>query len=204
MNAGTPEPRRAANASDESLVAATRAGNSQAFTELVRRHQDFVYRFILRRCQRPSDAVDIAQEAFLRAWSLAGGFRGDSKFSTWVIGIARNLLRDQVAGAAGRGPPVDWVGEDERAGSRADEPATRAASNALLVALQTAIDDLPDELRETFVMNAIEGLEYDEVARILELPIGTVKSRISRSRARLHEALRDHDLSSCAGVRSER
>ena len=204
MTAGTPESRRAANASDESLVAATRAGDSQAFTELVRRHQDFVYRFILRRCHRPSDAVDIAQEAFLRAWSQVGGFRGDSKFSTWVIGIARNLLRDQVAGEAARGPPVDPVGEDEHAGSRADEPPTRAASNALLIALQNAIDDLPDELRETFVMNAIEGLEYDDVVQLLDLPIGTVKSRISRSRARLREALRDHDLSACAGLRSER
>lgn len=204
MNVGTPATGRAANAADEALVAAARAGDPQAFTELVRRHQDFVYRFILRRCGRSADAVDIAQEAFLRAWSQAGGFRGDSKFSTWVIGIARNLLREHGASEADRGPPVDWVDDDERAGSRTDEPATRAASRALMVALQTAIEDLPDELRETFVMNAIEGLEYDEVGQLLELPIGTVKSRISRSRDRLREALRDHDLSRCAGLRSER
>ena len=204
MNAGMPTAGRAANPADEALVAAARAGDAQAFTQLVRRHQDFVYRFILRRCPRPADAVDIAQEAFLRAWSQAGQFRGDSKFSTWVIGIARNLLREHGASEAHRGPPVDWVGEDERAGSRTDEPATRAASHALMAALQAAIEGLPDELRETFVMNAIEGLEYEEVGQLLELPIGTVKSRISRSRDRLREALLDHDLSRCAGMRSER
>ena len=125
MNAGMPTAGRAANPADEALVAAARAGDAQAFTQLVRRHQDFVYRFILRRCPRPADAVDIAQEAFLRAWSQAGQFRGDSKFSTWVIGIARNLLREHGASEAHRGPPVDWVGEDERAGSRTDEPAIR-------------------------------------------------------------------------------
>jgi RNA polymerase sigma-70 factor (ECF subfamily) len=180
----------AAEPSDVELVAAARAGDGNAFATLVRRHERRVYNLAYRMLGRPEDARDAAQEAFISCYRNLRRFRGDSAFGTWLHRIAVNACYDLLRRR--RGEPVEL---DEAVAEVPDgDPADRAA---VVVDVQRALLRVPQEFRAVIVMHDAQGMPYEEIAAALEVPVGTVKSRLHRGRIALAEAL-------SAGSRSRR
>ena len=177
---------------DLALVAASRAGDKGAFGVLVQRYQDRLYPTLLRLTGCAEDARDLLQDAFLRAYEKLGRFHGDSSFYTWVYRIAVNLTlsdrrRRRVPGRRARG----GAGGPERS----DDPAMTDPSRRLEQAerdalVQKALNALQADHRAVVVMKDLDGLRYEEIAETLNIPIGTVRSRLHRARSELRERLR--------------
>lgn len=165
---------------DYELAAAAAAGELAAFGELVRRHQDFVYGAVLRVVKNTTLAEDLTQECFLRAYRALPTFRGDSKVRSWLYRIGTNLALNSVTRA--REVPTDILGEVLPASTG---PAHEAELSELARAMRSAIDDLPDDLREPLVLREIQHLSYEEIANRLGLPLNTVRTRIFRARRAL-------------------
>lgn len=164
---------------------------SDVFASLVRDEQARVYHFLLKRLGNPDDAAELTQDTFLhahRAWST---FRGESKPSTWLLGIALNLARNHVA----RTPTKRWrhLSDDVLDGvSSSDADPEQATGNRRMVRLlAAALDTLAPDMRDVFSLVCLEGMAYDEAAHTLGIPIGTVRSRVARARAVLRAALDD-------------
>jgi RNA polymerase sigma-70 factor (ECF subfamily) len=174
---------------DQSLVRACRAGDRDAFGVLVRRYQDRLFSTALRLTGRAEDAHDLLQDAFFRAYQKLGHFHGDSSFYTWVYRITVNLA---LSGRRKRRPVAEAT---SRAMDVADEsgltdpalPLERAERDHRI---QAALDDLGDDHRAVVVMKDLDGLRYEEIAAILGVPVGTVRSRLHRARCELRERLR--------------
>jgi RNA polymerase sigma-70 factor, ECF subfamily len=156
---------------DPQTVTRARAGDPRAFERLVRAHQADVYRLALHLVRDPETAEDVTQEAFLLAYRSLGRFRGQSKFSTWLYRITRNCAVDAIRRR-----------ERRRRLERQSAPETFVPDPSLRAALAAAIDNLPPELREAFVVIEVFGLPYAEAARVLGVLPGTLKSRMHRSR----------------------
>lgn len=174
---------------DNALAALARGGDRPAFAELVRRHQDRVFRFLLRLTGSRDDALDLAQDAFLRAWQALPGWRPEAKFGTWLFQIARNaafdLLRRRGVVEIATEPdalPVQW-----RPG---DDPFVRLDAIQRLRLLEQALAGLSAEHREILLLREIEQMAYDEIAATLGLTEGTVKSRLARARTALLDRFR--------------
>ncbi len=178
---------------DRALIDRSLAGDTDAFGRLVRRHQDRLYGTLTHLLGSPQDALDVAQEAFVLAWQNLASFRGDSAFYSWLFRIAHNAAasfrrRDRR--------PSRWL--DGQRDLQVDEPADPSPANdpaagmviderRLLV--QAALADLPDDYRTVLVLKEMDGLSYEEIAAVLDCPIGTVRSRIHRARTELKEKL---------------
>jgi RNA polymerase sigma-70 factor (ECF subfamily) len=160
-------------------VRRARGGDLTAFEDLVRAHQADVYRLALHLVRDVQTAEDVTQDAFVHAYRSLRRFRGGSKFSTWLFRITRNCAIDAIRRRERRRTY-------ERAALAPDVPVE---DPALRVALEQAIDGLPPELREPFVLIEVFGLAYDEAAAVLGSPAGTLKSRMHRARRALVEAL---------------
>jgi RNA polymerase sigma-70 factor, ECF subfamily len=170
------------------FVARLRAGDRRAFEDLVRVQQHRVYGLALRMLGNSAEAQDVAQEVFLRAHRGLAAFRGAARLSTWLYTIASRLCLSRLAGSERRfashgEEPLDRL-VDARPGP--DEALERGE---LEEALHRAIAELPEERRLVVVLRDIEGLAYEEIAEILELPVGTVRSRLHRARLDLKEKL---------------
>lgn len=174
---------------DRELVKAAAAGSREAFDELVRRHHAAMLTLARVLTGGRQDADDLAQEVFVRAWRSLRGFRGDSAFRTWLHRVAINVVRTSQA-KQGRlrrlfvsrerdDAPFDVAAEDEPI------DATLARRQAI----DRALAALPDELRLPVTLRDVQGLDYREIAALLEVPIGTVESRIFRARQRLRPLL---------------
>ena len=170
---------------DRTLLSRHLGGDHDAFTELVRRHQDRLWAVALRTLGNRDDAADALQDALLSAHRGAAGFRGDAAVTTWLHRIVVNACLDQVRRRAAR--PTVPLDDDVPAAAR-DGIEDRETATDVLAALRT----LPIEQTAAIVLVDIEGYPVAEVAAMLEVPAGTVKSRCSRGRARLAELL--HDL----------
>jgi RNA polymerase sigma-70 factor (ECF subfamily) len=181
---------------DNSLIEACRAGRTEAFGVLVQRYQDRLYPTMLRLTGSADDALDLLQDAFLRAFEKLDRFQGDSSFYTWVYRIAVNLalsgrrrrrvsVRLGVGGGGGRGegldPPDDPIQSDPTL------PLERAERDDLI---QSALNSLADDHRAVVVMKEFDGLRYEEIAATLGVPVGTVRSRLHRARLDLRERLK--------------
>lgn len=174
---------------DQSLVEACRSGSVEAFGVLVRRYEDRLYATLLGLVGRPEDAHDLLQDAFLRAYQKLGGFHGDSSFYTWVHRIAVNLaLSDRRRRRPATGHAESWA-EPIADPSHADPtlPAERAEREA---AVQRALRSLAPDHRAVVVLKDLDGLRYEEIAAILAIPVGTVRSRLHRARGELRERLK--------------
>jgi RNA polymerase sigma-70 factor, ECF subfamily len=178
---------------DNSLIVACRAGRTEAFGELVRRHQDRLYPTMLRLTGSSDDALDLLQDAFLRAFEKLDKFQGESSFYTWVYRIAVNLalsgrrrrrvtLRFQRPGGEDSIDPAD-----DSTLSDPTLPLQLAERDELI---QKALDALADDHRAVVVMKEFDGLRYEEIAAILGVPVGTVRSRLHRARLDLRERLK--------------
>ncbi|MFI5180613.1 MAG: RNA polymerase sigma factor [Thermoanaerobaculia bacterium] len=184
-------------AGDEHAVAQFLAGDVAGFETLVRRYSGMVFT-LAARLVGPLDAEDIVQETFLRAWRGLSGFRGESALKTWLYSIALNRIRARrgalariralfgTAASGGDGPDFSLVDGLTDGGLSPEENAARAEERRRL---RKAIAALPEEFRLAVVLRDLDGLSYDEVASVLAVPVGTVRSRLARGRTLLKEAL---------------
>jgi RNA polymerase sigma-70 factor (ECF subfamily) len=178
----------------EALIARARDGDLTAFNSLVARFQDPVYSLALRMLASPQAAEDATQEAFIRAWRRIDTFRG-GRFQSWLFTIVANLSRDELR-RRGRRPQtsLDAARDDPDRASLDpvdDSPLPEAVAEQgdLRALLEGALAQLPDEWREIVVLSDVQDLAYDEISRITGLPLGTVKSRLSRARGRLRDII---------------
>ncbi len=156
----------------------------QAFSELVRRHQDFVFGAILRVVRERTLAEDLAQEAFLRAYRARDRFRGDAAVRTWLYRIAVNLAKNAITRR--REYPTDDLLEWQVAAGGPEGEVERAA---LWAQLEEAIDELSDDLRVPLVLRERRNLSYQEIADATGLPLNTVRTRILRARRALRSPM---------------
>lgn len=168
---------------DPDLIRAAAKGDHLAFAQLVRAHQGQVWRFLSHLLGDQSLAEDVTQETFLKVYKKLASYQFRSKFSTWVLAIARNAGVDAIR--KNRRKPVDLDMD------QLDDPGARSSPSRL--ELETAIGSLAPKLREAFLLVEVMGLSYQEVARVLGVPIGTVKSRLYHARRHLVEWLRDEE-----------
>lgn len=183
------------------LVQRARAGDTGAFEALVLAHQRFVYNLALRAVGSPADAEDIAQEAFLRAWSGLARFEARALFRTWLYRIVVNLcynrlprLRQELAAL-----PVEDT-EDVQAGRwdglpdpQAEDPASRTEAEERKAFIQHQVNRLPEGYRLMVLLRFQKDCSYEEIAEVMGMPLGTVKTGLFRTRQQLREALRQHE-----------
>ncbi len=181
---------------DQLLVERVQRGEQSAFDLLVRKYQHRILAVIGRYIKDFSEAQDVAQETFIRAYRALGNFRGDSAFYTWVYKIAVNTAKNHLV-ALGRRPPTDDVSVDDAMHFNADSQLKDRATpeNELLRQeiernVTAAVDDLPDELRMAISLREVDGLSYEEIAEVMNCPIGTVRSRIFRAREAIERRIR--------------
>ena len=181
---------------DQELVRRAQAGDRRAFDLLVLKYQQKVANLIGRYVRDPAEVLDVAQDAFLKAYRALDGFRGDSAFYTWLYRIAVNTVKNHLV-AQGRRPPGDDleadVAEQMDLGARLRENATperHLLTDEIARTVQQALDALPDDLRTAIVLRELEGMSYEEIATAMECPIGTVRSRIFRAREAIDKRLR--------------
>ena len=184
-----------ADRSDEQLVDAARSGDAAAMDALLRRHYDRVHAVCRRIAGSTRDADDAAQEAMIRVVRNLDKFDGRSAFGTWVYRIATNTALDELRRRKRR-PQLHVVGDDDDDGPReAADPLADRQVDAVAdrMAIDDALADLPEEFRAPVVMRDVGDLDYAEIASALDVPIGTVKSRIARGRKMLVEQLGNRD-----------
>jgi RNA polymerase sigma-70 factor (ECF subfamily) len=167
-------------------LARARAGDLDAFESLVRTHQDRVYNLAYRITGNHEDASDAAQDAFVRAYQALARFREDAAFSTWLHRIATNAALDLVRRRPAV-PPVELPVHHPAP----DDPERDAARREIGRRVQAALANIPAEFRAAVVLRDLQGLSYEDVARVLKIPVGTVRSRISRGRDALRAQLTD-------------
>ena len=190
---------------DRELVRRVKSGQTQAYGELIRRYQDRVFNACWRICGHLEDARDLTQDAFLKAFENLDAFRQESGFYTWVFRVAVNLALSHKRTAARR-RTVSLDGDPRTAGTHAggtqaagllppversheESPSRRVDEAEIQGELVRALSALDDEHRAVVVLRDIEGFDYREIGAILELPTGTVKSRLHRARAALRDAV---------------
>ncbi|MDY3618181.1 RNA polymerase sigma factor [Agathobaculum sp.] len=177
---------------EKTILARARRGELAAFEQLVAMYEKRVFAVALRSCGSPEDAADIVQEAFLRAWRAMDSFRGDSGFSTWLFRITMNLCVDfaRRKNAAPQTQPL--VGEDESEREIPDSaptPEERLENSELGRELAAALAEVSEDHRRIVLLRDVSGLSYTEIAEVLEISEGTVKSRLSRARLALRSVL---------------
>ncbi|MGZ5288629.1 MAG: RNA polymerase sigma factor [Actinomycetota bacterium] len=175
---------------DDLLLRRARDGDTAAFGELVERHQSRIYAVCLRILADPEEARDAAQDAFITAFRKLAQFRGDAAFTTWLHRIAVNACYDELRRAKRR-PMLHTVtpADDDRAPEPGPPSADHADEIAGTLDVTKALAAIPDDFRIALVLADVEDLPYDEIARVLEVPVGTVKSRVHRGRIALAKEL---------------
>jgi RNA polymerase sigma-70 factor (ECF subfamily) len=174
--------------SDEQLLDQFIAGRRACFDALVRRHEDRIFALALRMMGDRSEALDASQEIFLTLWRRASSFRGDSSFSTWLYRIGINTCHDLLRKRKRVPQPQEELPEPVDAGPDIEEGV------AVRMDLAGALAEIQSDYRDAVLMHDLGGVPYDEIARLTGVPVGTVKSRISRGRRALAAAL-EHRLS---------
>lgn len=184
-------------AADQLLVEQAQAGDHAAFAHLVSKYQRKLTRLVMRLVRDPGEAEDVVQEAFIKAFRALPSFRGDSAFYTWLYRIGINTAKNHLM-SSGRRVPTTGEIDAEMAEGFADAgqlqelatPETVLQSKQIALAVNQAMADLPDELRQAITLRELEGLAYEEIAEQMNCPIGTVRSRIFRAREAISAKLR--------------
>jgi RNA polymerase sigma-70 factor (ECF subfamily) len=185
----------AESTSDQQLVKRVQRGDRRAFDLLVLRYQQRIVKLIMRYLHDPSEAQDVAQEAFIKAYRALPAFRGDSAFYTWLYRIAINTAKNYLVSLQRR--PIDHEidlqdPENYEANARLrDEqtPEGMVLQEELRVTIERTIASLPQELRTAIMMREIDGLSYEEIAEAMDCPVGTVRSRIFRAREAIDKSI---------------
>ena len=182
--------------SDQLLVERVQQGDRSAFDILVAKYQHKVAKLVMRYVRDQAEALDVTQEAFLKAYRALPGFRGDSAFYTWLYRIAINTAKNYLVAAKRR--PLDYdldlqnPDQYELHGrlSDSDTPEGALLSEEIRETVNQAIEALPVDLRTAIMLRELEGMSYEEIAAAMECPVGTVRSRIFRAREAIDKRLR--------------
>ena len=189
-------PRAVVSAEEKALIERCKRGDLAAFNDLVRKYEKQVYNFAYRLTGNYDDANDVAQDAFLRVFNAIGTFRGDASFSTWLFRITTNVFLDERkrAKAHPHASLDEYLELDESSVARQIEDPSPTPEAVLeeterAQLLQQAIGSLPEYQRAMVTLYHGQQKSYEEIAEIMDLPIGTVKSRLNRARLALKEKL---------------
>lgn len=186
----------AQDVTDQLLVERAQRGDRAAFDVLVRRYQHRIIKLVSRYVHDGTEALDIAQEAFIKAYRALPRFRGDSAFYTWLYRIAINTAKNHLVAENRRAADeqVDLQDPEEYdTFSRLrdmDTPEGLLLTEEIQRTVEEAIRRLPDELRTAIILRELEGMSYEEIAQAMDCPVGTVRSRIFRAREAISESLR--------------
>jgi RNA polymerase sigma-70 factor (ECF subfamily) len=178
----------AAEPTDKELVKRVQKGDKGAFDLLVLKYEHKIVNLVMRYVRDPEQALDISQEAFIKAYRALPRFRGDSAFYTWLYRIAVNTAKNYLAAQRRRPMDIELDLQDpEQYGLHAklketDTPEAVTLSNELQETLERAIEALPDDLRTAIILRELDGMIYEEIAQTMDCPVGTVRSRIFRAR----------------------
>ena len=182
---------------DRQLVARAQGGDKRAYGLLVEKYQRKLARLLSRFIRDPAEVEDVTQEAFIKAYRALPAFRGDSAFYTWLYRIGINTAKNYLMAMGRRAPTSTEVGAEEAEGFDEGEqlrdintPESVLLSNEIAATVNATIERLPEELRTAIQMREIEGMSYEDIARAMNCPIGTVRSRIFRAREAIAEELR--------------
>ena len=182
---------------DRQLVERAQRGDKRAFELLVEKYQRRLGRLLSRFIQDPSEVEDVMQEAFIKAYRALPAFRGDSAFYTWLYRIGINTAKNYLAAMGRRAPTSTELEAEEAEGHEDGErlrdlntPENLLLSREIADTVNSTIESLPEELRTAIQLREIEGMSYEEIANIMDCPIGTVRSRIFRAREAIAERLR--------------
>ncbi len=183
-------------ATDQLLVERVQQGDKSAYDVLVLKYQHKIIKLIMRYVRDPAEAMDVAQEAFLKAYRALPSFRGDSAFYTWLYRIAINTAKNHLVAARRRPLDYDLDLQDpdqyEMQGrlKESDTPEGLLLSEEIRETVNKAIEQLPEDLRTAIILREIEGMSYEEIAQTMECPVGTVRSRIFRAREAIDKKLK--------------
>ncbi len=187
------------NGADKQLVERVQRGDKKAFDLLVLKYQHRIIKLVSRYIRDPSDALDVAQDAFLKAYRALPNFRGESAFYTWLYRIAINTAKNYLVMQsrhileAETNPPNNEEGEQFELEATLKEystPENMLLTDEIQATIVAAIDDLPDDLRTAILLREVEGLSYEEIANVMGCPVGTVRSRIFRAREAVDNRLK--------------
>jgi RNA polymerase sigma-70 factor (ECF subfamily) len=181
---------------DQALVERVQKGDKAAFDLLVLKYQNKIIQLVNRYVRDADEAMDVAQEAFLKAYRAIDRFRGDSAFYTWIYRIAINTAKNHLVASSRRPPGGDIDAQeaeqyDSAAGLREyDTPERLLLKDEIQATIAEAIEALPDDLKTAITLRELEGMSYEEIAQTMECPIGTVRSRIFRARDAIDNSLK--------------
>ena len=182
---------------DRQLVLRAQRGDKHAFELLVEKYQRKLGRLLARFIRDPAEVEDVTQEAFIKAYRALPAFRGDSAFYTWLYRIGINTAKNYLMALGRRAPTSTEVEAEDAEGFENGEqlrdintPESVLLSTEIAQTVNATIDELPEELRTAIQLREIEGMSYEDIARIMDCPIGTVRSRIFRAREAIAERLR--------------
>jgi RNA polymerase sigma-70 factor (ECF subfamily) len=181
---------------DQLLVERVQSGDKAAFDLLIQKYQHRIISLISRYVNDPSEAQDVAQEAFIKAYRAIGNFRGDSAFYTWLYRIAINTAKNWLVARKRRPPATDIDAVDAEQYDMESRLKDRSTPESELLrgeiekTVYDTIAELPDDLRTAIILREMEGMSYEEIAVTMECPIGTVRSRIFRAREAIDEKLK--------------
>lgn len=184
---------------DQELVRRVQAGDKKAFDLLVMKYQQRIVHVITGFVHDPVEAMDVAQEAFIKAYRAIPNFRGDSAFYTWLYRIAINTAKNYLTAAARRPPQMDVDASEATNYFDAPElkefetPENKLMSDELENTIHEAIDDLPEDTATAIRLREFEGMSYEEIAQAMDCPIGTVRSRIFRAREAIDKQIQSMD-----------
>ncbi len=180
---------------DQQLVERVKRGDKRAFDLLVVKYQHKIIGLVSRYLRDQDEVVDVTQEAFIKAYRALPRFRGDSQFYTWLYRIAINTAKNHLVSRSRRPPTTDIdIDENEFTDNSAvlkdiQNPENSLATDQLEAVVYKAIDDLPEELKVAVTLREFEGLSYEEIAEVMECPVGTVRSRIFRAREAIEKKI---------------
>jgi RNA polymerase sigma-70 factor, ECF subfamily len=176
---------------DPELIAAAVDGSEAAFTTLVERYQDRIFRLLGRYCRDQIECEDLAQEVFVKVFRKLHTFQGESAFYTWLYRIAVNAATDHLSRASYRRLRLvdDDAALDHGGDAEAQDPAAPLLAAERIAATRAAVDMLPEKFRTILILREFEELSYTEIAAVLQIQLGTVESRLFRARARFKQAL---------------
>lgn len=182
---------------DQQLVERVQRGDKRAFDLLVSKYQRKLGRLLSRFIRDPSEVEDVTQEAFIKAYRALPGFRGESAFYTWLYRIGINTAKNHLVAMGRRAPTSTELDAEEAEGVEAGEqlrdlntPENQMMSRQVGETVNQTLQELPEELRTAITLREIEGLSYEEIATVMQCPVGTVRSRIFRAREAVAQKLR--------------
>ena len=182
---------------DQQLVERAQRGDKKAFELLVSKYQRKLARLLSRFIRDATEVEDVTQEAFIKAYRALPGFRGDSAFYTWLYRIGINTAKNYLVAMGRRAPTTTDIDSEEAEGFDTSDqlrdlntPESELASRQIAETVNQTLAELPEELRTAITLREIEGLSYEDIANIMNCPIGTVRSRIFRAREAIAAKLR--------------